>query len=126
VESDGVKLAARVVALEGAAVEPVRGEHAYRPPHDCNRVGEPLEQRRESYVELARTAASCRLLTLFAVLPRGAEAATWETDADAWTIQTAAGRFTVRVDSGSLAIRRGDEAEPWSIPLRGTAPATAD
>lgn len=120
VESDGVKLAARVVALDGAAIEPVCREHAYRPPHDRNRVGEPLVQRRESYVEVARTAAACRLLTLFAVLPRGAEAATWEADDDGWTIATEAGRFTVRVDAGALAIRRGDEAEAWSIPLPGT------
>jgi hypothetical protein len=117
VESDGVKLAARVVALDGARLEPVRREHTYRPPYDRNRVGEPLQQRRESYVEVARTAASCRLLTLFAVLPRGAVAATWEADAGGWTIATEGGRFTVRADAGSLAIRRDDEAEAWSIPL---------
>ena len=123
VESDGVQLAARVVSLDGAALEPVRREHAYRPPHDRNRVGEPLAQRRESYVEVARTAASCRLLTLFAVLPRGARAASWEADADGWTITTEAGRFTVRVEGGSLAIRRDDEAEAWSIPLPAAAAA---
>ena len=81
VESAGVTLAARVVALDGAAIETNRGEHAYRPPFDRNRVGEPLAQRRESYVEVAHTAASCRLLTLFAVLPRGAAATSWEPDA---------------------------------------------
>jgi hypothetical protein len=121
VASDGVKLAARVVALDGAALEPVRREHAYRTPHDRNRVGGPLAPRRESYVEVARTAASCRLLTLFAVLPRGAQATSWEPDADGWTIATEAGRFTARVEGGALAIRRDDEAEAWSIPLPSAA-----
>jgi outer membrane protein assembly factor BamB len=70
---------------------------------------------------LARTAASCRLLTLFAVLPRGAQATSWEPDADGWTIATEAGRFTARVEGGALAIRRDDEAEAWSIPLPSAA-----
>ncbi len=126
VESDGVRLAARVVALDGAAIGTVRGEHAYRPPFDRNRLGEPLEQRRESYVEANLTAASCRLLSLFAVLPRGTAAASWEPDGGGWTIRTEAGRFTVRVDAGSLAIRRGDEEEAWSIALPVPSPAAAD
>jgi hypothetical protein len=124
VESEGVQLAARVVALDGGAIETVRGEHAHRPPFDRNRVGEPLVQRRESYVEVTRTAASCRLLTVFAVLPRGAAAATWEPEDGGWTIATGDGRFTVCVGADSLSIRHDDEAEAWSMALPGTA-ATA-
>jgi hypothetical protein len=124
VESDGVKLAARVLALDGAALEPVRREHAYHAPFDRNRVGEPLEQRHESYVEATLTAPTCRLLTVFAVLPRGAAVATWETEAGAATILTGDGRFMVRVGPDSLSIRRDDEADAWSIPLPGMA-ATA-
>jgi outer membrane protein assembly factor BamB len=55
------------------------------------------------------------------VLPRGAQATSWEPDADGWTIATEAGRFTARVEGGALAIRRDDEAEAWSIPLPSAA-----
>ncbi|NDC63676.1 MAG: hypothetical protein EBZ59_06760 [Planctomycetia bacterium] len=58
------------------------------------------------------------------MLPRGAAAATWETEAGAATILTGDGRFMVRVDPDSLSIRRDDEADAWSIPLPGMA-ATA-
>jgi len=114
VENDGVGLAARVVALDGASLAMTRHEHEYKPPFDRNRVGELLEQRRESYVEATMTAPLSRMLTLFAVLPATAAPAKWEVSGDAWTIETAEGRFTARAGADTLSLQRGSETR-WEI-----------
>jgi len=117
VENGDVRLAARLIALDGSALKFTRREHAYQPPYDRNRLGEALAQRHESYVEVTDTAGGCRWLTLFAVLPPGTAPASWEMEGDRWTIRVGDDRFVVGADRGALSIRKGDEQQAWETTL---------
>lgn len=61
------------------------GRHEYRPPHDRNRLGEPLSQRPESYVEAVAHGTECRWVTLLAVDPGGEAARGWICGDPGWT-----------------------------------------
>ena len=69
--------AGRIVRLDGPAPAVRRGEHAYRAPFDRDRLGDPLEQRRESYVEALVVAPGCRLLSVFALGGQDGDPASW-------------------------------------------------
>jgi hypothetical protein len=98
-------LAARVLRLDGD-IALSRGEHAYLPPYDRCRLGDPLYQPHESYVEARCTAPRCRLLTLFAVFPPGAGPQSWQADADGWWVDTPDGCFLVALTEGKLLLQR--------------------
>jgi hypothetical protein len=81
-------------------------------------MGDPLEQRRESYVEAALTASSCRLLTLFALFGPGAELDGWEGTGKTWRIATADGVCAVELGERSLfASIEGEPLKAWRVRL---------
>jgi hypothetical protein len=121
VTDDGVGLACRVMALDGGPLTLATGRHEYRPPYDRNRVGEPLRQRHEPYVQATLTAERCRLLSLFAVLPRGERPREWRTIDGGWSLTTSEGHFVVEVTDDALTVRCGN-APAWQADLRGGGP----
>ena len=114
----GAPLAGRIIALDAAPLTIQRGEHGYEPPHDKDRLGEPLKQRHESYIEAALHADQCRLLTLFAVDVPAASLAGWAADEDhAWSIETSTGAMRVGVREQTLEVRAADPAHGWCVSL---------
>ena len=113
------QLAGQIIALDAAELRFRRGQHAYKAPYDKDRLGEPLEQRHENYVEALQTAKSCRLLTLFAVEKSDAAPAEWQRQADGWAVQTAAGRVVMHVEGGVLSVRNIDTGQVLRAGLIG-------
>lgn len=105
VRGERAALAGRVLRLDGD-IALLRGEHTYAPPYDRCRLGDPLHQPHESYVEARCAADRCRLLSLFAVIPPGAEPQPWRGEASGWSVQTPDGRFRVTLEEGALRVRR--------------------
>ena len=113
--SDDVHLSARILSLDSAPLRFARREHEYRAPYDQGRMGDLLEQRRESYVETTLTADSCRLLTLFALFGPGVEAEVW-IDSDAgWQVYSPDGLCRVSADDDRLTVSTEDKT--WQINL---------
>ena len=105
VRGEKASMAGRVLRLDGD-ITVSRGEHAYTPPYDRCRLGDPLYQPRESYIEARCTAGRCRLLSLFAVFPPGAEPCAWREDESGPSIDTPDGRFRVTLEEDTLQVRR--------------------
>ena len=118
VESGKVRLAARVVRLDGPDISCERNEHEYRPPYDRYRLGTPLKQRHESFIEAKLRGSQCRLFSLFAVFPPGEEAKTWEESDDGWVIETPDGSVVVEVDSNALEVVNERSRLAWRVRLR--------
>lgn len=115
VASDDIHLSARVLSLDSAALHFARCEHEYRAPYDQGRMGDPLEQRRESYVETSLTANSCRLLSLFSLFGPGVEAAAWVDADEGWEIVSPDGLCRVSADDNRLTVSTEDKS--WQIKL---------
>lgn len=105
VRNGSTALAARVVEMTG--VEPAfrRGDHRYQPPFDRDRLGDPLEQRRESFVETCLVGDHCRLLSLFAVFMSGTEPQLWRKEGEEWCIDSAWGTVYVGMTGERLWAR---------------------
>ena len=88
--------AARVVRLDRGTIRTRRAEHTYRPPFDRDRMGEPLEERRESFVEAVVTDAAWRVLSLFAVGPVEEDPRPWMDAERGWRFQGQHGTVEVR------------------------------
>jgi hypothetical protein len=104
VRNGDVRLAGRVLRLDGGQPSLRRAEHVYEPPFDRGRLGELLDQRRESFVEAAFTADRVRLLTLFAVIGPGEPDSAWSGSAGRWQIQTPRGVVEVAWSEGRLEV----------------------
>jgi hypothetical protein len=102
INNEGVNLAARIVPLDGADVKFQRGEHAYEAPFDMLREGSPLNQPRESFVEVIAKSDRLRLLSLFAVQKTGQPRATWQPSGTGWKIETPEGPVVVTLEAGKL------------------------
>lgn len=113
VAGDGVQLEGLIVRLDEGAMTVRRGEHGYEAPFDRGRLGDPLDQRRESYIEAALRGERCRLLTLFVVWGPEQTPGRWERDGQTWRLQTAEGRVRVTCDAGGLVVRNEDAETEW-------------
>lgn len=84
------------------------GRHEYRPPHDRNRLGEPLGQRPESYVEAVAHGTGCRWVTLLAVDPGVDATRGWVRGESGWTFAPAEGEAVLAAwDEQGIALARG-------------------
>ena len=92
VKAEGVRLEALIVALDGRGLELARGEQGYAPPFDRGRLGDPLQQKAESYVEAGARTDAVRLLTLFAVIPGDSTGGRWQAGDGGWKIDLGGGR----------------------------------
>jgi hypothetical protein len=115
-------LAACVARIDGP-LDVHTGTHEYRPPYDRTRLGDPLAQRREPFVEAVCTADACCIVSLFAVTA-GDDGGSWRTDGPgAW-------RFIAGTQPVAEALLSGDRlvvrnrlgpAHGWGVPLSGDA-----
>ncbi|MCG8604661.1 heparinase II/III family protein, partial [bacterium] len=108
IRGERAKLSGRIVNLEEAQINVQRKEHEYKPPYHLDRLGEPLEQRRESYVEATTQADRCRLLTLFSVYGPEEDVSPWEEDRGGWSIKTTEGQIKVHASKEELTVANMD------------------
>ena len=118
VRADNVRLAGRVLALDGQQLTLSRGQHSYLSPYDTDRTGAKLDQRRESFLLVRPTSSTARILTLYAVLPPHAPRTEWESSADGYRIRTPAGAVVVSVGDGNLEVKAIGSERGWRIPLQ--------
>jgi len=104
VMGEKAKLTGKVICLGVEKFSIQRNEHKYQPPFDRDRLGEPLEQRRESYIEAKLTAKSCRLLSLFSVVEKDEKQQLWHRNNDVWEIQTNHAQFKVDTFDKKLTV----------------------
>jgi hypothetical protein len=107
VVNEGVRLAGLVARLDGGALALRRGEHVYEAPFDRGRLGELLDQRRESFVDAVATASRCRLLSLFSVTGPGEAAAGWGGGEGRWSLNNGCGKIAVTWEQGRLTVTDG-------------------
>ena len=110
-------LAGRVIRLDAGVITVRRGEHAYAPPYDRDRMGELLEQRQESFVEALLTDRSCRILSIFALGPIDEDPATWTETEAGWRYQGPHGTVEVRAAAESLTVHNTTSSARISLPL---------
>lgn len=111
---DKATLVGRMVSLEGDGV--IRADkHAYEAPYNVHRLGEPLKQRNEPYIELKTTGERCGILTVFAVFGADEEPGIWEKNGSGWTIDTPEGEVSVNLKEDALTVHRPG-VDPWMAP----------
>ena len=104
VDLDEAELLSQVSILEGDLIDHRMVRHEYAPPFDKDRMGVPLEQRREPYVETRLRDRRFRVLTLFALDEGSSAIDGWVEERGAWRIETNSGRFTTRIEEGVISV----------------------
>ena len=99
-----VSLQGRMVVLNGDFDEFSRGEHEYRPPYNSDRLGNLLDQKHESYVELLATGEHFLVLSLFSVFEQDNPVSTWINDNGTWRIDAEDGAVAVTRVPNSLKV----------------------
>ena len=124
---DGVSLRAQVQARERAGEwqSPALADdrHEYLPPYDRDRMGNPLPQRREPYVDADTMGQRLQVLTLLAAFSVPEEASGWETVEDGWELAAPTGRVQVRVSPSHLVAEGGRTGTRWQVPIGDAPPA---
>lgn len=121
VEGQHVRLSSRLVRLDAGPATFRRGEHTYEAPYDRNRDGDPLEQRRESYVEAVATDRSCRWLSLFALFGPDVSTTSWAAGETPGTFEcpTPDGAVRVAVRANEMVVGNEATGRQWAVPLAG-------
>ncbi len=103
---DEVALSAKVVELAGAdSPELILGHHAYRPPYDHDRIGNPMPQRHEPYLDATVHGQKARFLSLFAIGEPRAPMDLWQqVDSFNWCIGQDDHQVDMQVASGVLSV----------------------
>jgi hypothetical protein len=103
--SNGSRVAAQMMALAGAAPTFAQSCHEYHAPFDKDRLGYPLAQKRESYVEARTTGKQLRLLSLFAAHD-AAEPQAWACGEDgSWRVETPTGVAEIACNGEIVQVR---------------------
>ncbi len=104
-KGDTATLVGRIVCENETAL--LRADkHAYEAPYDTHRLGAPLKQRKEPYIELKTTSDRCGILTLFAVFGPDEEPGAWEKTGWGWSIDTPEGRVDIRRKEDAIIAHR--------------------
>ncbi len=104
VTENGVTLMSRMVNLQSTPMAWTRGEQTYEPPYDRDRIGQPLADRRESFVLAAATAKQVLLLSLFSLYNADLTPAAWQGNGARWQTTTPVGDVVVTVDNNVLRV----------------------
>jgi hypothetical protein len=115
VRGERAALAGRIVRLDAGALSFRRGEHAYAPPYDRDRYGDPLPQPHESHVEARCTTDRCRLLTLFAVTGSTESVPAWTVTDEGFEVSTSDGLVWVTVTDRHLRVANPETGSAWRV-----------
>jgi hypothetical protein len=104
VRNDTVALSGLIVGLDGEELRFNTGRHKYEPPYNKDRMGNPLPQRREPYLDALMESRHCRILSLFAVYGPETEPTPWTKSGDSWRADTENGPVCVSVGPDGLRV----------------------
>jgi len=76
--SGHASLSARVHVAKPVRAQHHHGRHRYEAPFHQTRMGDPLQQRREPYVDTCTKGKHCRLLTVFATGRSSSQLGSWQ------------------------------------------------
>ncbi len=111
VRAETAHLQGVVQVLDQPAPDLRAGHHAYTPPLNVDRLGQPLPQAHEPFVEVSCAARQVRLLSLFAVGLPDEPAESWrKSDAGAWMTQVGSCRVAVAMTAAGLTLAAGDRS----------------
>ncbi len=116
VKNNNALLSGRILSLNPENAVITKEKHQYRSPFNRNRLGEPLQQRNEKFVQARLTAKSCRLLSLFAVLPAGS-VSFWQRNATRWTITNGDCCAQVYFEKDRLTVKNRKSGHFFSVPI---------
>ncbi len=94
----------RVAVLKGKTVDHRLKRHEYAAPFDRDRTGDPLEQRREPYVETRLNGKSYRVLTLFGSNRNDADGNRWKRNEGGWAIRCGESDIRVELNRNQLVV----------------------
>lgn len=110
-----VSLRGRVVGLDAPSITRRVDQHEYEAPYDRARSGEPLEQRREPFLEAAlEPTDSCRLLSTFSIVGPEQSGGSW-TGSGPWGMDTAEEAISVRLEDGALSVADAENSTSWRV-----------
>ncbi len=114
---DDVSLCGLVLPLEhDQPVDRILGYHQYQPPYDHDRIGNPMPQRREPYMDVTLQGTQARFLSLFAMGERGLSTDTWRaTGPSTWIYGESADQTVVDVSTRRLTV--GGAAGLWEVEI---------
>ncbi len=113
---EDVTLSAQIQALGVEPGDLTSGHHAYVAPYDQDRIGNPMPQRHEPYVDLHLVGSQARLLSLFAIGDVGVTAPDWErTGPSSWSWGGGASTTQVQVEESQICVR--GSAGTWGVPI---------
>ena len=119
VTKEDVILSARIVTGVGPEPRFSIGSHEYQAPLDRDRIGNPLPQRREPYLDSVVVAQDVSFLSLFAVEPESTRPTIWVGDIEGseqrWIHEDGVHRIVVRLADDVLIVV-GD-AGLWEVPI---------
>ncbi len=108
-EHKGSGLAAIIASAAGADLELSCGRHQYLAPRDRDRLGNPLPQRREPFLDAVVASRSVWFLSLFSAAAAAATGEAWQridggAGAPGWGIDTGSGPVAVELASDYLNV----------------------
>jgi hypothetical protein len=115
---DEVTLSAQIDALGLDPADLQSGHHAYVAPYDQDRIGNPMPQQREPYVDLCVAGKHARLLSLFAIGGVGERVPDWRRTGpaswswDGWTPPDEAGPMSHVCSSTESVSRSTPDTQP--------------
>lgn len=115
VQGEKAALTAQIVRLYGNDITFSQHRHAYHAPYNRFRLGDVFEQRHEPFVQATVQGRACRLLTLFSVYPDHQAIQPWQSEQNAWTVQTPDGAATVTLTDAMMQLKNAHHA--WEISL---------
>ena len=113
------RLSGRIINTGVGQINVMQKEHRYEPPYHLDRLGEPLERRRESYIETTLMSDSCRLLSLFSVYHSDADRRLWHAGEKNWYTQTENGLVEVSLSNHQLVVKNVEQKKNWQVDLNG-------
>jgi hypothetical protein len=116
-EGENSKLFGYVQNLNKENVTLKRREHSYQSPFDKNRLGDPLVQRRECFIEAKTNAKACKFLSLFSVESKGGKQSKWDKLSSNWQIETSEGLISVEVNSREFSVSNVKTNKKLSVGL---------
>jgi hypothetical protein len=107
VKGDRAALSAKVISLDEGTLKFTTGHHAYKPPYNLTRQGDPLVQHYEPYIKISTRGESCSILSLFAIMENEGELSSWEESAKGWMIMVNGKKYLISEQDGVFCLTDG-------------------
>lgn len=115
VQGEKATLSGQIFCLDSENLTFTSNQHKYSKPFNLHRLGDPLEQYYEPFIEARTYSNTCQFLSLFSVGPASHPVTVWKSEGNKWWIETQNGKVTVSLSEIDIEI--GNNQESWKIYL---------